>query len=131
MSQSLRPRRLIAIATAVLPLLVGCSKDITVPPPDGDRARSALEDALRAWQSGESYESLTTRDPPIYVADSDWSAGAKLLNFEIEPSSDALGGDLRCKVKLTLQATAPAPMAKVAVYSVATNPKLTVVREND
>lgn len=54
-----------------------------------DEARSALETALSTWREDGQPSTLATADPPILVADSEWTNGRKITGFEIlrdEPS---------------------------------------------
>jgi hypothetical protein len=98
---------------------------------DAETARKTLREALDAWRSGESPDALQGRSPPIYVAEREWKNGAKLAAFEADPRDELFGSDLRCHVALTLQDSAGTSRKKRATYSVGTNNKLTVVREDD
>lgn len=71
-------------ACAVLFSLLGCGGSSTaryIPP--ADSARSALQTALTAWQSGEKHAPITSSKPEINVFDARWQAGKKLQSFEI------------------------------------------------
>jgi hypothetical protein len=77
-SQSRIGLLLVAIA------LCGCSSDRTSDYiPSSESARTALETALNAWQSGAPYEPITTSSPALNVFDARWQAGQKLQKFEI------------------------------------------------
>ena len=77
-SQSKVALLLVAIAVS------GCSSDRTDDYiPDSTDARTALEIALNAWQSGAPYEPITSSSPTLNVFDARWQAGQKLERFEI------------------------------------------------
>jgi hypothetical protein len=80
----------------------GCSTRSTkefVPPKD--RARKALDEALTAWQNGES-DQITNVSPKVNAVDSRWKKGAKLAKYEVL-SAEADPGGQSFSVKLTLQ----------------------------
>jgi hypothetical protein len=119
--------------TAILILLFpagGCGRDRPVPA-DADVARTTLRTSLEAWKNGDPPDSLTKRTPPIYVAEREWKNGARLANYEVDPNDQLFGADLRCNVWLTMQDANGRERKKKATYSVGTNNKLTVVREDD
>jgi hypothetical protein len=122
--------RALVAAAPVLLAVSGCSE---VPPPaaDPDAARGALHAALDAWQRGDSFGSLGTAQPPIYVTDWKWRAGAKLVRYEIATIDRPLGADLRCPVQLWIDKGKGKPVRETAEYNVATHPALTVARVGD
>ena len=88
-----------------LGLILACSTGCTRKSerefiPAEDRARSALERALRAWQDGGS-STITDVSPAIQVMDSQWRSGQKLADFEIV-SAEPGDGPVWFSVKLTL-----------------------------
>lgn len=65
-------------------MLLGCANRGTARyMPAASTARSALQTALSAWQSGEKHGPLTSSKPEINVFDARWQAGKKLESFEI------------------------------------------------
>jgi hypothetical protein len=120
------------LGTFILVLLTmpGCGADRPTPA-DTELARQTLRTALDAWKKGVTPESLTSQMPPIFVAERDWKKGARLANYEVDPDDQLFGADLRCSVWLTLQDANGKERRKKATYSVGTNNKLTVVREDD
>jgi hypothetical protein len=100
-------------------------------PADAAVARETLLVALEAWKGGASPESLQGREPPVYVAEREWRGGARLTGYEVDPNDQLFGPDLRCRVKLSLEGPGGKMRTKRATYSVGTNEKLTVVREDD
>jgi hypothetical protein len=64
--------------------LGGCSGDRTAEYiPSSQEARTALDKALTAWQSGAPYGPITSSSPALNVFDARWQAGRKLAKFEI------------------------------------------------
>ena len=126
----IRPRSRPAIVGAALMLLIllavpSCGGPSMNPP--ADRARVALEAALNAWREGKKPGMIAGTDPPVQVADNEWTNGRKLAGFEIlrEQPSEA---DKRFVVKLTHAA----PAASVeAVYIVLGVSPIAVFREED
>jgi hypothetical protein len=110
-------------------LAAGCSKG---PPPPADPAasRDALRAALDAWKGGDAPEALKARKPPVYVSDTDWRAGRRLIDYRVADGDEAYGGQRRCGVTLMLDVGGRA-IRKAAVYAVETSPALTVTREDD
>lgn len=74
----------VMIIAASMVMLFGCtggSTDRYIPA--SANARSALETALKTWQSGEKHAPITSSKPEINVFDARWQAGKKLESFEI------------------------------------------------
>jgi hypothetical protein len=119
----------IAIVIAFLSA-AGCGRDRPIPA-DADVARTTLRTTLDAWKKGDAADSLTKQTPPIYVAEREWKNGARLADYEVDPKDQLFGSDLRCNVWLTMKDGNGRERKKKATYSVGTNNKLTVVREDD
>jgi len=67
-----------------LPVLAGCANeghDKFIP--TEDRARTALESALTAWQNGERSGVVIKGTPAVQVLDFRWSSGKQLAGYEI------------------------------------------------
>ena len=65
-------------------VVCGCgraSQDSFIPP--ATSARSALETALKAWQSGAAYDTIKSATPAVQPFDARWQSGMKLKSFEI------------------------------------------------
>jgi hypothetical protein len=117
---------------AVVPMFLTISGCSEVPQAaDADAARVALHSALDAWQRGDSFDSLGSAQPPIYVTDWKWRSGAKLARYEINTGDRALGADLRCPVQLWIDKGKGKPVREIAEYNVTTHPALTVARVGD
>ena len=108
----------------------GCGRSGTKPA-DAAVARETLLAVLDAWKGGGVPESLQGREPPVYVAEREWRNGARLTGYEVDPNDQLFGPNLRCHVKLSLEERGGKPRTKRVTYSVGTNDKLTVVREDD
>jgi hypothetical protein len=107
--------------------LTGCNDPAPVAA-NPDRARVALETALKAWKKGEAHESLMSANPPIHVSDSEWHDGYKLIEFELGPERSA-GYGWRCEVQLTVEAKDGGTRKHLAMYRVDTDPAIVVVHE--
>jgi hypothetical protein len=74
----------IGAALMLIASVEGCSRGGTARyVPDAQPARSALETALKTWQSGAKQEPITTSKPAITLFDSRWQSGSKLESFTI------------------------------------------------
>jgi hypothetical protein len=112
-------------------IAAGCGGRAGPPAPaDPAAARSALRTVLDAWKKGEAADSLKDRRPPMYVIDYEWRSGHRLLGYEVQDDGP-FGGDLRCRVMLSLADEHGRSVSKSVVYAVGTNPAVTVTREED
>lgn len=91
-------------------------------------AKDVLKTFLQAWQDGKKAEDLK---PGITGFDRDWSAGKKLVSFEIKPNEANQGTTLRTSVQLTLKDDKGAESKSTANYNVTTAPAVTVSRDDD
>jgi len=102
------------------------------PPVDPALAREILSTTLDAWKQGEAPDSLQERDPPIFVADREWAMGKKLVSYKVNDKDQVFGAALRCSVQLSFDVGMRGkPRTRKATYSVGTQEKFTVVREDD
>src|SRR6516162_5502314 len=84
--------------------LAGCgSGPYKSAPVNPDIARDTLNSAMESWKSGETIESLKADSPSIVVQDLDWSAGAKLLDYEVLDDGKPESANLVARVKLSLE----------------------------
>jgi hypothetical protein len=93
---------------------------------DQDAAREACKEFLNAWKSGEKSDDL---QPAIIGKDEDWSAGAKLLEYELLPNEMDGGSNLHIPVRLTLKNAQGSESKLDVTYIVGTSPKVTVFRD--
>lgn len=109
--------------------LPGCGASPRYAPPEG-AARAALEAALSAWKGGA--KAGLVKNPPaplarVQAVDSDWSAGRKLVAYEIVGQTDGGEGPVRFDVKLTLRNQKP----KSVAYFVVGRDPVWVFRDKD
>ena len=123
----IRPHRRPALGATLLLLLAGPSCGGPSMNPPADRARTALEASLNAWREDKKPGNVAGTDPPVQVADNDWSNGRKLTAFEIlrEQPSEA---DKRFVVKLTY--ARPTAVTEAVYVVLGANP-IAVFREED
>jgi hypothetical protein len=125
-----RPRALLLLAPAMA-WGCGCGGSATASrPADPERARQALHAALDAWKAGQTRDDAARLSPPIRVADEDWLAGLKLVDYRLEPGDRVIGTGLRCPVVLTLRDRRGKARKKPVLYAINTDPTLTVVRQD-
>lgn len=109
-------------------LFAGCDGN-TAYPLRSDVANETLNSTLEAWKSGKKPEDLQQATPPVTVQDMDWTGGAKLLAFDVQPDAKSLDANLIAKVKLSLQSPDGKKESKTVTYMVGTDPALTVFRD--
>jgi hypothetical protein len=128
---SRRPRALLLLAPA-LAWACGCGGDLSASrPADPERARQALHAALDAWKAGRTPDDAGHLSPPIRIADEDWLAGLRLVDYRPEPGDRLIGTSLRCPVVLTLHGRRGKDRKKRVTYTINTDPELTVVRQDE
>ena len=111
--------------------MAGCSANKVPEPADPETARAALRTMLDAWKENTPYDAMRDRHPAIHVADHDWKDGAKLQTYEMKDQGEVLGVSLHCTVTLTLVNPDSTTATRTAVYKIATNPKVSVVRDDN
>jgi hypothetical protein len=114
---------------AGLTFLVGRGGQTLPSPADPEQARQALRSALDAWQRGEKSESLRGGAPPIHVIDGDWDRDLRLARYQLAPDDRASGPNLLCPVQLSLRDGRGRSFNKRVVYLVGTDPRVSIVRE--
>lgn len=114
----------------LLAVCIGCEPTYNLDPVT---AKSSLETFLKAWSDGKPISSLKSESPQIIGGDEDWQSGLRLAKYEIvETQGD--GTNLICKVILTTRRLAtdegsqPIEETKYVVYTVGTEPVITVFR---
>jgi hypothetical protein len=128
-SLAVMSRKVVVLVLVIGALASGCNGPNHVPPAaaDSTAARSALETALAAWKQGSSPEQLAQNEPPIAVADEDWLADVKLVDYQLLPGEEAAGVSIRWPVRLTLASGAGRKTID-AVYVIATSPAIHIAR---
>jgi hypothetical protein len=122
-------RGVAVLLAGALSLAPGCGRS-PPRPADPERAGQALRATLDAWKDGKSAEALQHQEPPVRVIDPEWRSGHKLKTYKVG-RAEPIGADLRCQVELTVHGPRGRPVTKRAVYSVGTDPALTVTREEE
>lgn len=120
------PCRLLMLALLCL-VLIGCGGP-RGQPVNPTMAKDILKTFLQAWQDGKKAEDLK---PGIVGADREWSAGKKLLAFEILTDEANQGTQLHLSANLTLQDDKGAESQSTVNYVVSTAPAVTVLRDED
>lgn len=115
-------------ACLVIPMMSfsGCgysAQDLSL---DQDGARTACQTFLMSWQDGATSKSL---EPGLIGTDEAWSAGKKLVSFELLPDETNDGTNLHIPVRLKLADTAGKESQADVTYCVGTSPVVTVFRD--
>jgi hypothetical protein len=118
-----------ASTTMLLLFCWGCGPSAQRSDPVAGQA--ALQLALDAWKDGKGVDTLAQRTPPIHVADGDWKSGLALQSYSAETGGKPVGTDVNYNVILELKTAAGKVVKKNAVYTVATQPQLMVLRQDD
>lgn len=115
----------------MLALLCGVSVGCGGPrgqPVNPTTAKDTLKTFLQAWQDGKKAEDLK---PGIIGADREWSAGKKLVAFEILTDEANQGTRLKMSVNLTVKDDKGTESKSKVDYAVSTAPTVTVLRDED
>jgi hypothetical protein len=117
-------------ALAAIGLLVcsGCGDTPAPAPADEGQAKRTLDQALSAWQKGDSVEAIKKASPSIVIKDPKWQRGDFLKKFEVEGSGKPSGAEREFKVTLWLADSEGKEVREEVVYRVGTQPILTVFR---
>ncbi len=121
------PCRLLMLALLCV-ASVGCGGGSRGQPVNPATAKDACRTFLQAWQDGKKAEDLK---PGIVGADREWSAGVKLVAFEILSDEANQGTRLSMSVKLTLKDDKGSESKSTVNYAVSTAPVVTVLRDED
>jgi hypothetical protein len=119
--------RLGGLCLLVIPAVSGCDGGSAKKyVPQSMSARTAIETALKSWQSGGAYDTIKTDTPSVQPYDARWQSGQKLKSFEIvrEVSND---GPKKFEVRIELEGAEPVN----DVYLVVGIDPLNVFREQD
>jgi hypothetical protein len=125
--------RHILIPLAVTIFASGCSSDAKAPMAGTpETTRATLVVALEGWKAGKTYQDLSNQAPALYVVDDDLNRGTRLLDYQIEGEGKVLGTGYSYVVTLIVQDRdgARAPSKRKVAYTVVTEPKLAVTRED-
>jgi hypothetical protein len=107
----------------------GCGGEGSVPvAADEDAARKVLDEALSAWQKGETLAAMKQATPSITVVDPSWESGEALKKFEVVSDGKPSGSERAFTVKLWLEKSKSKDGSQQVVYKVGTSPIATVFR---
>lgn len=123
-----RPARYAAALAIGLLVLSGCTQTAAPAPADETQARKTLEQALAAWQQGQTVEAMKQANPPIHVSDPSWKKGDSLKRYEVSGSGKPSGAEREFTVTLWLANAAGKEHKTEVAYKVGTSPIHTVFR---
>jgi hypothetical protein len=109
-------------ALALLLLVAGCGGG-----PDLDKARSAVKTSLDAWKQAGTPQKLS--EQAITIAEPDWQAGYRLLDYELKDASAQPQQGPRVVVVLNLQDRAGKKVNKEVAYEVILEDKVRIGRD--
>lgn len=116
----------------VLAVLPGCGSssaatDMATSP---EQAQAVLRQALDAWKSGAAHDALANQSPAIRVADEQWLAGEKLVDYTLQSPGTAVGPQVPCPVVLTVKTARGRTVKQTVLYQVSLEPTPMIVRQD-
>ncbi|MBL8819211.1 MAG: hypothetical protein JNL58_24485 [Planctomyces sp.] len=113
---------------SAMSIIAGCGEQRAAPV-DVAIAKASLTDVMEHWKGGGSIEDLREREPEIVAQEALWSAGRRLLTYEVKGEGRVEDANWFCEVELTLEAEdGGEPVKKTMTYVIGTDPVLTVFR---
>lgn len=122
----IKQRCYLSFALLICGLSMGCEFG-QAPTVNESVAHDSLITFLDAWSGGETPDDL---QPGIIGKDQAWSAGHKLVSYEIIDEKP-MGTSLHISTKLTLENSNGVKKTPTATYIVGTSPIVTVFRDED
>lgn len=106
----------------------------SLPTSDSETAKSALIQALAAWESGISIEDYRKANPRIIVSDELWESESELKAFAVMGDSQDEGGNALFQTRLNLTrlnhlGNTSTNREVVVEYLVGTAPRITIFRK--
>lgn len=89
-----------------------------------------LVQALEAWKTGETPESLLKSIPPVRVVDEDWNAGRKLESYEVVGNPVENGSHWRVYAQLKTQAADGKSVSEKVCYAVTLAEPASILRSD-
>jgi hypothetical protein len=131
-------RLALALAALVPAVALGCgARGADVPPADPESARRVVAAALDAWKAGApgTEGAVTVDGRAVRVADEDWLAGARLVDYRLAEDRDpaaavARPGTVSVPARLVLAPPRGRKATHAVVYQVATQPAPMIVRQD-
>jgi hypothetical protein len=134
---NLSPLKLALMASLLLLCagMTGCGDASASPssaPISIDQARTLLTSVLEAWKSGQTYTGRLESGPSVRVADEDWLATTRLVDFELGNATTVhlVGVSRRWPVVLKLRTPRGQTVKRSVVYEVVGEPQASVVRQD-
>ena len=107
-----------------LVFLAGCG----FPAAKQDEAKGHVQRGLEAWKSGGKPDDLKSQSPPVEFNEAMWSAGEKLVSFEMGAVRYVDAAQVvRCDVKLTVRNKKGKERTESVFYDVTLGPPVKVV----
>ncbi len=122
----------LALLAAGLLTLSGCGSTsaATGTAPEPDQAQAVLRQALDAWKSGAAHNALAGQSPAIRMADEEWLAGGKLIDFRLADPGQPVGPRVPCPAVLTVRDARGRSSQRTVLYQVSLAPTPMIVRQD-
>lgn len=124
-----KPCLTLFVSLSLLLVVGGCGGQKVAAPVDPQQARATLEAVLTDWQAGGNPDAWQQKSPKVIVQDLEWSAGAKLVSYQIQGAGESLDANLYCQVQIVTSHGGQTSAPRVVTYVVGTDPVLTVFRD--
>jgi hypothetical protein len=123
---------IVGFLISMLSVAAGCGGTSYTPAKAADPsvARETLTTVLDTWKSGGATDSLANRTPKVFVGDEDWTGGYALKEYKLKGDGEQYGNNVRFRVDLQVALKTGGPSQKTVSYLVATNPVLSVTRDD-
>jgi hypothetical protein len=110
----------------LLSALTGCGDNLP-PAASPDKAREVLTTSFEAWKNGETAQSLTAREQPIYFNDPRWEPGTRVVSYAIDESHEMYGQSVRLTGTMTVKQADGAAKERKFNYLIDTAPAIVIV----
>jgi len=115
----------------LLVVLVGCGQKELKLQGTPEEGGKVLTQMLEAWKGGKSLADYSRSiEPPIVVADEDWTAGATLKSYQLGTPMQ-YGGLWRIPVKVVVSHPDSGERERDFAYGVTLQPKISIIRADD
>ncbi|MBI1347547.1 hypothetical protein GC163_14805 [bacterium] len=115
---------LICVSLILMASMSGCARTARDLSLDKDVARDSLTTALTAWVAGQQPSDLL---PKITVGDASWTAGKKLVSFELKTAEETSDGtNLYVPVVCRFESSGGKVATTETIYIVGTSPVITI-----
>jgi hypothetical protein len=109
---------------ALLLIAVGCG----VSQAELREAKSALEEGLEVWKKGGKPADLTALPRPVELHEAMWSAGTKLLSYEVGTCTyQDREKVIRCEARLTVRDRKGKQKTENVVYDIKLGPPVKII----